>query len=107
MENAEEITYDPESLPTGVDVQTLLEVQTLRDELATVNDAVTLLTQNEEESTADFAAAEIQIAEAQYEYLQRSMKMSNTLGLILVLMLGVSCGLSAWNAFTHSWGSHG
>lgn len=102
----EQVTYDPDALPSEVDVETLFEVRSLRDGLTGVNESLQLLAQGDGGQT-ESVTSEVTISGAQYEYLQRSMQLTNSLSLVMMLMLGVACGLLGWQAFTHSWGSHG
>lgn len=107
MALGDEITFDPEQLPSQVDAETLVEVRGLRQDLRGVSDAVVLLTQSENDTQTNEVTTEVVLSTEQYEFLQRSLQMTNSVCLLVLVLLALACGLSGWRAFVHSWGSHG
>lgn len=105
-EQSEGIAYDPQELPSEVDVQTLYEVQSLRDGIAGINEGMRLLAQ-EDQNAGTATTSEVTLSPSQFDYVQRSLQLGNSLSLVSMLVLGICCGLIAWTCFTHSWGSHG
>lgn len=85
------------------ELQTLDELHDIQKRLDESTDALRLLVQADNES----AEGVVVLSGEQYSYFMRSLQMQNSLGLVMMLLLGIICGLSAWRAFVHSWGSHG
>lgn len=93
--------------PSAADVQGLDELHDIRVQLEKQGDTLQLLATQNEDQGEGLTDNVVVLSDEQYTYFVRSMQMHNSIGLIVMLLLGILCGLSAWRAFVHSWGSHG
>lgn len=101
--NNDLLPVDEDASEVPADVQTAKDIKDLSAQVSRVEDALELLTVQDDTSSSSIVV----LNDSQYEWLVRSLQMNNSLGLVIMLLLGILCGLSAWRAFVHSWGSHG
>lgn len=99
----EVITYDPEALPNSVDVQNLQVTNEIARQVSQISDGIQYLATQSDDDADTSDSGTVTLVEEQYEQLHYALQTTNTLSVLLLVVLGINCGLVAWLTLSSRW----
>lgn len=99
----EVITYDPEALPNSVEVQNLQTTNEIARQVSQISEGLQLLANQSDDTTDASDTGFVTLEQSQFDEIHYALQTTNTLSVLLLVVLGISCGLVAWLTLSSRW----